>query len=73
MTVEVMKELLEDGVIENAGLLQILNEGRILNYEQLLEMQQLRFDVDKARVSGKKPEPIPVISALSQQNVIIPH
>ena len=33
MTIDVMKELLEEGVIENNGLLQILNEGRIVNYE----------------------------------------
>ena len=33
MTVDVMKELLDERIIENAGLQQILNEGRIVNYE----------------------------------------
>ena len=38
MTIDVMKELLEEGVIENNALLQIFNEGRIQNYDQLQEM-----------------------------------
>lgn len=37
------------GVMENEFLLRLFNEGRIQEYDQLVEIQNLRIDKDKAR------------------------
>jgi hypothetical protein len=51
LTIEVLRNLLNEQVIQNDQLLQILNEGRITDYDQLQEMQVFKFDIEKAKIS----------------------
>lgn len=48
LTIDVLKNLLEEQVISNATLKQILYEGRVTDYDQLQEMQVFKVDIERA-------------------------